>query len=889
MRTRWLRVIVVLMAGGGWPTGRAQPAEPLVPAVPLMSGEAVPADGVARALAGEGAARRALELGFPGVAAGLYAELAGALPPGPERDRLVLDWTIALIEIGRLDEAAAALATFAGERTPQRRLRRGLLLMARGDAAGAEAAINGVVVSALPPGERAWLHYLAGLVADAAGQPAVAHRSFQAAMDAAASPLQAARFRLANLRSELRSGVVTEEQLAALRQNVQRYQGQRLGFDYAKPYAAALAATDQRVEAVAFLQQQLNALPTGEVETRDAFRLLLGMIAGAEAGPGRAALFGLLRDGVERDRQRVAVRLLAAVADDAVGRRALRNELSQLLERAEQHPIEEDLLVYRAQLALAVGDEEGRRAAQLDAQAVLERYPASRLKPLALGVLVSAAWDGGRYRTAANYAEQARREMTAGEARAQLGVLRAEAFFRAGDFSNAATAYATALDELPAGASPGVVIFQEILARVEANQLTEAAARLDALAGDSRLDTINRWQAEWNLARALQADGRSVDALARVNVLLSAPSDAVDADLLVRLSWLQARLALDVGAPEQTLAGAPALRVHLAEVGAVLRVEVASSLRLLEAEAHFALGEGDAAMAALQLLRDEYPDTDAAVYSYIVQANAATTAGQLVEAQRLLRELVKEYSDNRYAPYALFQSALTVERRGQDRFRTEAITLIEELVSNYPQSELVFYARFKQGDLLRELGHYGLARQVYERIVNDYPQHRDVLLARMALADSMEAQASTDASLHESAAAIYDSLRDLPTARPELRIEAGFRAGWAMARRGLAGRAEAVWWQVINDFLLVESTGDGAAEPDLGTKGRFWLFRTVSELGGELERQGRLEEARQAYRLIATHGLPGERLAWERLAALGALPAAETALLPEGAEANGGR
>jgi len=872
MRTRWLRVTLVLLLGGGLSCLSAQEAEPLVAPAPLMATEAVQADGVAQPLVTEAAARRALQLGFPGIAAGLYGELAGALSPGPERDRLVLDWTLALIETGRLDEAAAALASYAGERTPRRRLRRGLLQMARGDPVGAEEAIAGVVLTALPTEERAWLHYLSGLVADASGQPAAAHRSFQAAIAAAASPIQAARFELANLRSELRSGEVTADQLTALRQNVQRYQGQRLGFDYAKPYAAALAAQGQREQAMTFLQEQLNTLPVGEEETRDAFRLLLGMVAGAEAGPGRAALLGLLRDGVDRDRQRVALRLLAAVAAESVEQRALRTELTSLLERPVTHPIEEDLLVYRAQLSIGLGDEVSRREAQQDAQAMLERYPASRLRPMALSVLVSAAWDGGRYRTAANYAEQARRELSAGEARAQLGVLRAEAFFRAGDNSNAATAYATALDELPPGVSSGVVIFQEVLARVEAGQLTEAAARLDALAADPRLDPINRWQAEWNLARALQAADRSIEALARVNVLLEqsagAGGPAGDVDLLVRLTWLQARLALDVGDPAQTLAAAPRLRARLDDVGAVLRVEVASSLRLLEAEAYFAQGDSAAAMVALQTLRAEYPETDAAVYSYIVQANASAAAGQLVEAQRLLRELVQTYPGNRYAAYALFQSALTVERRGQERFRNEAITLIEELVSNYPQSELVFYARFKQGDLLRQLGHYGLARQVYERIVNDYPEHRDVLLARMALADSMEAQAASDASLHESAAAIYDSLRDLPTARPELRIEAGFRAGWAMARRGLSTRAETVWWQVINDFLLA------GAEMDLGTKGRYWLFRTVYELGGELEKQGKVSEARQAYRLIGQYALPGEQLARERLTALGGRPAA---------------
>ena len=49
------------------------------------------------------------------------------------------------------------------------------------------------------------------------------------------------------------------------------------------------------------------------------------------------------------------------------------------------------------------------------------------------------------------------------------------------------------------------------------------------------------------------------------------------------------------------------------------------------------------------------------------------------------------------------EAALQAERRGQDANFAEANRLIEDLVKKYPSSDLVFYARLKQGDLLRKL------------------------------------------------------------------------------------------------------------------------------------------------------------------------------------------
>ena len=61
---------------------------------------------------------------------------------------------------------------------------------------------------------------------------------------------------------------------------------------------------------------------------------------------------------------------------------------------------------------------------------------------------------------------------------------------------------------------------------------------------------------------------------------------------------------------------------------------------------------------------------------------------------------------------------------------------------------------------------------------------------------------------YESASAIFERLRDLPSAPVDLRVEAGFKWGTALAKRGQAARAQAVFWSVVETFLLDQTLAD---------------------------------------------------------------------------------
>jgi TolA-binding protein len=201
----------------------------------------------------------------------------------------------------------------------------------------------------------------------------------------------------------------------------------------------------------------------------------------------------------------------------------------------------------------------------------------------------------------------------------------------------------------------------------------------------------------------------------------------------------------------------------------------------------------------------------------------------------------------------------------------EAYEILEQLVKAHPDHDLVFYARLKQGNLLRKMGDNGGARTLYEDLVKNYrfPQHADALSGELALADTERALAFSDFSRASNAAARYERLYDLQSAPLDLRVEAGHKLGLYHDDRENAERARAVWWQMIATFLL-----DDAKAGRLGANGRYWMSRTILKFGALMEAQSNPSEARMLYELLLKKKLPGIAQANEGLQRTGGRPPA---------------
>jgi TolA-binding protein len=807
----------------------------------------------------------ALQAGFPATAAGIFREiLADESVPGEARQGLTLELVTALLDAAETGEAEKVLQSYAGPRNAAYQLRLGLIAAATRRLPQAKAALAAGKAEDLSAADKGWWYFLQGAVADAENNFSAANDFYEQAITAAVSAVQRSRFLLAREQALLRRGRLDEARLANARENMDRFQGTRQGYVWVRTYATGLAWLKREAEAQAVLQRQLSVLPATERETADQFRLILGLIAGETSAAGRRAFQELLRNGLKPETQRLSLQLLARGAKTPAERQQLRLYLGELINAPVQHPIIEDLLLSRAQTALVDKD---YGAAEGDARVLLERYPGSALKSEAFGVRLAVAWDLKRYRTAADVIAQLRLVIGQGRDRAELGVLLAEAFFRAEDYKNAADAYDAAMHEMPAVVPAGVLIFQRVLSDIRANQWESAAKQLDAAVTNPGFDPLNRWQAEWNLVKEMQVRGQTPAAYARVNRLLASGAQGVPEELRIRLMWLRAKLSFDNGQPDTARQQADELLEAVAAVGpldALLRTNVASMAQLLKAQALLGLNRDKEGLAVLEKLRTTYQVTAAAQYSYLIEAGFLTQRGDIAAAQGVLVNFVDNpnYRQSEYAPLALYEAALNLERQGLDRHLRDAYEkMLERLIRDYPQNELVFYARLKQGDLLRRLNDMGAARQVYEFLVNTYASHPDVLLAQIALADTLFAQGANNLVNYESAVTIFERLRDLESAPVDLRAESGFKWGYAWAKRTQPDKAQAILWSVVDAFLL-----DPAQAAKLGAKGRYWVSRSLLELAQIHEDAGRLDEAQRAYQLIVDHKLYGGAQAQAKLA-----------------------
>jgi tetratricopeptide (TPR) repeat protein len=824
-------------------------------------------------------ALRAQSLGFPSTAVSLYRSMLASA--GSDSGRITLALASALLDDGDVPGAAKVLDSYSGPRGAGWHLRQGLVAahLQRLEQARAELAL--ARPEELEPRERGWHLFLQGLLSDASNEPVRAASLYQQAASSASSELERARFLLAEEQVRLRTGSVSEAQLDADRKNAATYQGQKIGYGFTREYAIALNSAGRRPQAIEVLQNGLRLLPAGERAEADHFRLLLGLIAGAGDGVGRHELFELLAAGNDPDRQRVALQLLVRSSQTGPQRSELSGALDRLIAEARPHPILESLLLCRAQLVLAEAqlglNESGPlyERAEEDARTLLEKFPGSALKAQAYAVLASSAWEQQRYRTAADYAFKAGGELPPGPLRGEFDVLVAEAWFRAGlrgkasgdlsDFRSAADAYAAALRSHPEGVRPGVLMFQRVQSEIEAADLSTALAVMEELSRDPAFDAEDRWKAEWNLARSLEVHGRISEAYDRVSRLVqTGPHAGLAAELRARMAWLQARLSFDAKKPDETLKLVDALPAASRGLPPGLATDILSTGALLRAEALFALGRDSDAEETLRKLRADFPSTDSTVYSYIVEADRFAQQDKVVDAQRLLTKLADENPDSLYAPFALYQAALQAERLGTDKNLTEAYKLLESLVTNpkYASNELIFPARMRQGDLLRELNQFPQAQQVYESLVNNAALDRgDKILAQLALAECHNAQSANNPLHASSAVRILEDLVDRVDAPADVRVEAGYNLGVILSRTDTA-RAQAVWWNQVVDPFLVRPGGPQG----LGPKGRWWIARTLLDSGTLFEREGRIEEAKHAWLLWIHSGLPGDSLAQERLA-----------------------
>ncbi|NDV62626.1 tetratricopeptide repeat protein [Puniceicoccales bacterium CK1056] len=774
--------------------------------------------------------------------------------------------------MGKLDAARAVYERLQSDGFAVDPLIESMYLFFASDDEAFRISLNQIDPDELGPSERSWFILLQALLLARNDSLEQANQRFLEAEEAAPTELLSDHFEIIRLREDLKNGIYDEETVSALREAVRSMKGERGGFEAARLLAVALNRSGQSNLAVEVLSDHLALPGLREFGFRSDFLLLLGTIAGADSTRGRIALRQLVSEAsADPEDLALAFSLLTQSYSGERDRETFLDDLETWLESSPSHPLTDRFLAFQAYLLIEKGE---LLEAETSALELYNGYPNSELMPTALRLLAYVSWNQRppRYRTAADYLNQLRSKLPPGEQSLRTGVLIADCFFLNEDYSSASEAYAAALLEAPESLAP-TVFFQQVLCEIGAGRAEAAGNLINAAFSDPRLELAVIWKAEWNLLDYLRRNARIQEAFERIESVLDlgdADGEQVPPGLFLRLKWIAARLTLEASEPASAEEQASSLLADLdsprnESLPPELLQEVEANLLLLIGEARYARAEKAGALEVFTELRGKFPQSGPTILSYLVESRVESNQDNLVSAQQSLINLVDRFRDSEYAPIALWEAALNAEQRGLAIHLQEAITILERLVTDYPNHGLVYYARLKQGDLARRLNDFPTALLLYERLLAQYPQHPERYRAELSRADCLMALGSEDSSRYDVAAVIYERTCLLSEAPAAIRLEAGYKWAHALHEQGDIEAGEGILWLVYERFVLDPNLSQPVLTEDAG---RYWMARVLLEIGDIQAKNGQSAVARRIFETIPLLGLPGKALAQAKLDSL---------------------
>ena len=818
-------------------------------------------------------ANTALGMGLTSLAERLFGEVILEIKPNDSRlDDLLLKQITSLLALDKLEAARQLIPT--EEKLPNKanwQLRAAMIALASKQLDVVSSILNKLNPELLPVSEKSWYHYVNGNWLCDSGNYSDGLLQLEKAVEYAVNGSQRLEMEMTVYQRRIFAGVVDEKLLADLKTKTETFKGQQSGFRFAREYAVALYKANKKSEALLVVESQLKMLEVGT--DRDGFLLLLGMFSEPSSGRGVLALQELITRGTDRDLQSLGLYLLVQVWSDGDNKNAEKQLpfLANLLTELPQHPLRADLLILLSQLAFDNGQHD---LARENAEAFIAAYPQSEQMPGVLRLLagVSILGNPPQYRTAATYLSRLRDLASSEETRFALGVQLADSLFLAGDFPSAASLYESSYDAVQDQAGGEILGYQWVISLIEAGELDKAQSVINKINEDNEEFGEHRWRAEWNLLTNMQRNGSAQEAFARVRDILKDHASSLPLNLTLRFRWLEVFLSMRVQESVEVLALADNLLALLEsqdpEMESKLQLpELKASTLLLKIQALLREGKYDTAKPLIDDLRvnPKFSGSKPAQRSYLLEASYHYEADDLVKAQQLSVMLADKYPENPLAPIALMQAAQFAEKRGSEVFFQESLKLLERLANQYPTNDLYYFAKLRQGHLFRKLNQFGNAQQIYSNLINQHPDHPMVHLALLANADCHLARIGEDSGSIDLAINLLERLFLQPDLPSGVVVEAGYKLAFAHKKAGRLKQAQEVLGGVLDQFLLNPSSQKRV----LSGAARYWMSRSVLELGALLEEAKTSDEARIVYGLIEENNLPGRSLANARIEQLG--------------------
>jgi len=829
-------------------------------------------------------AENALRAGLPSLAEDFANKgLAEKNLSNAERDRFLLIRAGAQLSRGDFPAAAGTLAEVTGN-SPQKRLCEAFVAIGQNRMETLPQTLFGLYPEVFPQEERAWFFLARALSEIFLGKTAEAVADFDAAERAATMP--AVRERIIFTRSwaevAAKSGSVPAEALEALKNARDNAHGTPDFATAAKLYVVALAKSGDRVAATNALRES-TPIPAKEIAN---FALLEGLLAddvGSETA--RVAFSRAVKARPQRSLQAVAFSGLlqnvvalsrAGKKEDAIiAGNAIEKFLSELPPDENVSDLE---LFTRSRVAFEI---ENFLLAEKLSSDLISRFPASPFVQDALRTRANIALHEKEFRRVVTILERLRATNLSEDEKKWTDILVADCNFLSGDYALAAAAYARAESaNTLVGDELGCVFFQQAYSEILGGNAASAAKLLDSPLA-KRVPAAWTMRTECVVIEALLRAGDLRDAATRAEKFL-ARTDLLP-DFRLRILWIQALIALDSADAETALRDADLILEKMAKLDGsesdALRdgaSELEARTILLKARAKFLSKAVDEALKLLADLRERYPESRAAADSWLVEGRYFNDSGKPARALVSYETMISRYGEKEKFADAVALAAFEAAQAAATLGRPEdAVKKMEELVSRFPESPLVFYAKMRLADFFRILDDFDSALAVYDGLLATGADNEQMRIVEMRRADTLRAiaaRAETDAISRETfssslrkAEAAYERLFSLPDQPLSLKAEAGFKQGYATAHAVPASdekssgdvpvvndsekKARAIYWKTVNETLATARSRGGAKS--LGNAGGYWIARCLFALAESYEKEGDFDSARAIYENIS--------------------------------------
>lgn len=741
-------------------------------------------------------------------------------------------------------------------------------------------------VSHLNENDRVWFYYFSSALDLIEGKKsAIKDSLFQAGLLASKNLEQQAYFQSLMLRLEYNLQKPDSAALKQLRKLLKAHKDKPQSYYYAYDYAYLLALKGEKNQAIAVINSELSkgAVRYSNFEL-DNLRLLKVMVLGVDSIAGRDLLYTLIQSSEDSIILEFSFRLLKKYifqTEDA----SFLETLTAFFESVQSHPLRPQFYQLKAQFSLLAVDQSlaivpPEKSLQLldqlriDAEYLLENFPGSDALAEVYQMLVYVALyqSEPQYRLAADYLSKMLTLSVDTSEQRELNLLIGNCYYLKGDFEVAIEFYRSALDQRDQmdEAARGSLWFRMISAQLKMGRLEIASMK--SITEEAHAGTISPelfLKVQWNYALSLRAKGALREAITVVKEATRFTARAgrsIPILLELRFKWMLLYLEHASGElSDGALAEADVLLKRLRSLGEGQISAEALSLLLSQVnllKAQFLLnGEDfDAAFYVLSSLQKEFPNSQAAELSFIVLADYFSSNGQYDRAESSLVQLAENYPESEFAPEALLEAALNAEKRDLDSYR-QSIQLLNQLVNNYPNSSLVFFALRHQADLLRKASDFSAALSVYDSLIQRFPEHSNRYLAELSRVDCLLAL-SYDQSDYDFKELILEleRLLDLPNLPDAFQLEVYYKLSFLLSETDQVDLANALIISMMDQYLKV----DLAMERIPSIEG-YWMARSLFLLGKQLAAMNQNEASKKIYRKIIAYNLPGAELAKQLL------------------------